>query len=86
MAYLSQLTANHILLKAPKGSLSISGPQRAFQQRKEFLKAKWNVYVMKITFFAKFAEKENRKEAPCMRETFKWGLKGHVREYEDGFT
>lgn len=86
MAYLSQLTANHILLKAPKGSLSILGPQRAFQWRKERLKAKWNVYVMKITFFAKFAEMEKRKEAPCMWETFKWGLEGHVKEYETSFT
>lgn len=66
MAYLSKLRANHILLKAPKGSPSISGIERAFQWGEECLEAKWNVYVIKITFLAKSAQMVRRKGAPCM--------------------
>lgn len=58
------LTANHILLRAPKGSPSISRPKRPFQRRK----AKWNVYVMKITFLAKFAEAASGKEEHLVRK------------------
>lgn len=59
MAYLSQLTTNRILLRAPNGSFSQSGDlNMSFSLESQ----KWSVYPLKITFCAKFAEMDGREE------------------------
>lgn len=59
MAYLSKLTTNRILLRAPNGSFSQA---EALNMSFSLESQKWSVYLLKITFCAKFAETDGSEE------------------------